>query len=100
MKLEEFITLAGTANADNLPDVLTKLQDAFKEKCAEVDQSTQALAERDATIKQNTDTIAELRDTNMKLFVRQSQAVPPEPEDKPRTAEEIAKEMCEHGYKH
>lgn len=95
MTKQEFTDLVGTITPDNLPNVGQQLIDAFTEQFDAATTATEQVTAHEKTIN-------ELRDTNMKLFVRQSQPVPsqPQPEDKLMTPEEIAKEMFENGRKY
>lgn len=95
MTKQEFTDLVGTITPDNLPNVGQQLIDAFTEQFDAATTATEQVTAHEKTIN-------ELRDTNMKLFVRQTQPIPedPKPEEKVMTPEEIAKEMYNHGWKH
>lgn len=84
MTREEFKTLlAGAANPDTAADSLTAISDGVDALYTELDAASAKSAE-------DAETINQLRDSNMRLFLRVSGNEPDdEPEDKEETVDEM-----------
>lgn len=95
MTKQEFTDLVGTITPDNLPNIGQQLIDAFTEQFDAATTATEKVQAHEKTIN-------DLRDTNMKLFIRQSQPNhdTPQSEEKIMTPEEIAEEMFKNGRKY
>lgn len=77
MTLDEYKAIAGGLTTDNAPDVVTQILSGITTDLEALNTATNALAEKDKRI-------AELQDTNMKLFlsVTGKAEAPEEPEEK------------------
>ena len=82
--------LVKAADADQAPVALGDLE-------AEVGGMIEALDSANATIAENEKTIAELRDTNMKLFLRSTGTV--EEKDPEKTTDEVLEDYFEELFK-
>lgn len=80
---------ADCANPDKLAAALTSLNEEIKELSTAVETMTNDGKAKDATI-------ADLRDTNMKLFLRQTGAVEDTPPEEDKTPEDIIREFTEN----
>lgn len=95
MTLEEYRAIVSEMTADNAPEIVQRLMD-------NIEQDLNAKADTSAELEKASKRIRELQDTNMKLFMRVGEKGPAEQpeEEKPKTPQELAKEMIEHAFKH
>lgn len=95
MTLDEYKGIVSEMTTDNAPDIVQRLMD-------NIEQDLNAQAETSAELEKASKRIRELQDTNMKLFMRVGEKGPAEqpPAEKPKTPQELAKEMIEHAYQH
>lgn len=76
------------ANADTAPAALTELTGAINELFTTNETLTQ-------TVQEHESTIANLRDTNMRLFLAQTEKVEEEEPEPEKTAEDYLNELVE-----
>ena len=82
--------LAAAANADTAPEALTHISDKVTALMAEHDKLTAEKAEADKTI-------ANLRDTNMRLFLRTTGTAPDESKEEQKKITDMdRKELTEY----
>lgn len=84
---EVLALITQAANADTAPAALSELTGAVNELFTTNETLTQ-------TVQENETTIANLRDTNMRLFLAQTEKVKDEPEPE-KTAEDYLNELVE-----
>lgn len=83
MTRDEFAAyLNDAADANKAPDALAKIRDGVTEMYASIDSLTEAKTANEATI-------AELRDVNMRMFLRQGSAGDDDDEDEEETLDEM-----------
>lgn len=89
MTLEEVLALiTQAANADTAPAALSELTGAVNELFTTNETLTQ-------TVQENETTIANLRDTNMRLFLAQTEKVKEDEPEPEKTAEDCLNELVE-----
>lgn len=89
MTRDEVLTLiTQAANADTAPAALSELTGAVNELFTTNETLTQ-------TVQENETTIANLRDTNMRLFLAQTEKVKEDEPEPEKTAEDYLNELVE-----
>lgn len=85
---EVLALITQAANADTAPAALSELTGAVNELFTTNETLTQ-------TVKENETTIANLRDTNMRLFLAQTEKVKEDEPEPEKTAEDYLNELVE-----
>lgn len=85
---EVLALITQAANADTAPAALSELTGAVNELFTTNETLTQ-------TVQENETTIANLRDTNMRLFLAQTEKVKEEEPEPEKTAEDYLNELVE-----
>ena len=85
---EVLALITQAANADTAPAALSELTGAVNELFTTNETLTQ-------TVQENETTIANLRDTNMRLFLAQTEKVKEDEPEPEKTAEEYLNELIE-----
>ena len=85
---EVLALITQAANADTAPAALSELAGAVNELFTTNETLTQ-------TVQENETTIANLRDTNMRLFLAQTEKVKEEEPEPEKTAEDYLNELVE-----
>ena len=85
---EVLALITQAANADTAPAALSELKGAFNELFTTNETLTQ-------TVQENETTIANLRDTNMRLFLAQTEKVKEDEPEPEKTTEDYLNELVE-----